>query len=312
LGRRRWLPLFALGIVYVVWGSTYLAIRVVVHDLPPFAAAFARFFSAGLVMAAIAAWNDRKRGWPSWRQVFHYGVVGILLLAAANGMVMWAEQTVPSGIAALLIATIPLWLTLLDGLRPGGQPWTRRVWAGTLLGFVGVAFVARPEGAVASGDWLGILVIVAASFTWSVGSLYAQSIRQRLPLFTVAAIEMLAASPVLVLVSWLFGEDLGRFKAAPPAAWLGLVYLVVFGSLVAFTAFAYCLSELPASTVGTYAYVNPIVAVFLGHAILDEALSAGAVLILLGVLLTTRHPAGPASRPRDARRGSATSEEGAA
>jgi len=291
-GRRRLLPLLALGIVYVVWGSTYLAIRVVVQHVPPMAAACLRFAAAGLVMAGIAARVDRVR--PTPRQVLDYAVVGTLLLAGANGLVMWAEQRIPSGIAALIIATLPLWLVLLDGIRPGGQPWTPRVWAGTLLGFAGVALVARPSGELAAGHLVGIGALLAATVIWSVGSLYAQSIRARAPVLTVAAIEMLAAAPVLALGSWLSGEPLRRFAAAPPTAWLGLLYLAVFGSLVAFTAFAYCLHELPASTVGTYAYVNPVVAVALGHLILDEPLSAGlvggAALVLAGVVLTTTRP----------------------
>ncbi len=292
VARRRLLPLLALGIVYVVWGSTYLAIRVVVQHVPPMAAACLRFTGAGLVMAVIAARADRA--WPTPRQVLDYAVVGTLLLAGANGLVMWAEQRIPSGIAALIIATLPLWLVLLDGLRPGGQPWTPRVWAGSLLGFTGVTLVARPSGGFGQGHLAGVGALLAATVIWSVGSLYAQSIRSRAPVLTVAAIEMLAAGPVLALESWLSGEPLGRFAAAPAAAWLGLLYLAVFGSLVAFTAFAYCLHELPASTVGTYAYVNPVVAVALGHLVLDEPLStgllSGAVLVLAGVVLTTTRP----------------------
>ena len=289
--QRRLLPLLALLTIYVVWGSTYLAIRIVVRDVPPLASAFLRFFSAGLVMAGLAAWVDRAHGWPSRRQLADYALVGILLLAGGNALVMWAEQQIPSGITALIVATVPLWLTLLDGLRPGGEPWTLRVWAGTLLGFAGVSLVARPAGELESGHWLGVLALLAASVTWSVGSLYAQWIPRRAPLFTAAAIEMLVASGVLLVESLLAGEDLSRYAAAPASAWLGILYLSVFGSLIGFTAFAYCLNELPASTVGTYAYVNPVVAVALGYVVLAEPLSAGllsgATLILLGVLLTT-------------------------
>lgn len=292
--RHRWLPWLALVVIWVVWGSTYMAIRIVVEHAPPFAAAALRFLAAGFVMTAVAAFADRSHGWPSRRQLADYALIGVLLLGVGNAFVMWSEQRIPSGIAALIVATVPLWITLLDGLRPGGQPWTLRVWLGTLIGLVGVACVARPEGQVAAGHWKGILALQVASLAWTIGSLYAQSVPKRLPLFTASAVEMLAGSAGLVLESRLAGEDLGRLVQAPASAWLGLAYLAVFGSLVGFTAFAYCLNELPASTVGTYAYVNPVVAVVLGALFLGEPLSAallvGAALILAAVLLTTLRP----------------------
>jgi drug/metabolite transporter (DMT)-like permease len=288
---RHLLPWVALLVVYFVWGSTYLAIRVVVREMPPLATASLRFCVAGLVMAAIALLVDRAKGWPSPRQWADYALVGVLLLAGGNALVMWAEKTIPSGIAALIVATVPLWLVLLDGLRPGGQPWTLRVWIGTLVGLSGVALVARPEAGVSAGHWGGILALQVASLSWTVGSLYAQSVTRRLPLFTASAVEMLAGSAALFLESRLFGEDLTLFGSASRDSWLALSYLAVFGSLMGFTAFAYCLNELPASTVGTYAYVNPVVAVALGSLILHEPLSAGlllgAGLILIAVVLST-------------------------
>jgi len=295
----RVLPWLALLVVWVVWGSTYLAIRIVVLEMPPLAAAALRFGVAGAVMAAVAAVVDRRHGWPSRRQWLDYALVGVLLLAGGNALVMWAEKTVPSGIAALIVATVPMWFTLLDGLRPGGQPWTVRVWAGTAIGLVGVAFVARPAGGVEPGHWPAIVALQVAALSWTVGSLYAQSVPKRLPLLTASAVEMIAGSAVLFLESRLFGEDLARLGTASSSAWLGLAYLGVFGSLVGFTAFAYCLNELPASTVGTYAYVNPVVAVALGAVVLGETVSGGlvlgAVLILLAVLLSTmrKRPARP-------------------
>jgi len=304
--RRHLLPWLALLIVYVVWGSTYMAIRVAVRELPPMAAAALRFFSAGLVMAGIAAVADRRHGWPSLRQWADYALIGVLLLAGGNALVMWAEQRIHSGIAALIVATVPLWLTLLDGLRPGGQPWSARVWLGTLIGLVGVVLVARPRGGVEAGHWPAIVGLQVAALLWTVGSLYAQSVPRRLPLFTAAAVEMLAGSLVLFAESRVMGEELAGFAAASSTAWAALGYLAVFGSLVGFTAFAYCLNELPASTVGTYAYVNPVVAVALGSFFLAEPLSAGllagAGLILVSVVLSTRRPPpvrrpGPAAAP---------------
>jgi drug/metabolite transporter (DMT)-like permease len=289
--RKRLLPWLSLLVIWVVWGSTYLAIRIVVHEMPPLAAASLRFAAAGLVMSLVAFYTDRAHGWPSRRQWLDYAFVGVLLLSIGNGLVMWAERSIPSGIAALIVATVPLWMLLLDGLRPGGEAWTLRVWIGTLIGLLGVAFVARPEGQVSAGHWPGVLALQIASLSWTIGSLYAQSLKKRVPLFTASAIEMLAGSAVLFLESRLIGEDLGLMTVASSHSWLALLYLGVFGSLVGFTAFAYCLNELPARIVGTYAYVNTMVAVALGALILKEplysSLIVGGALIVIAVLLST-------------------------
>ncbi len=289
--RRHLLPWIALVVVWVVWGSTYLAMRVAVREMPPLPAAGTRFALAGAIMAVVALVVDRRHGRPTRRQVLDYALVGVLLLSVGNTLVMWSEQTVPSGIAALIVATVPIWILLLDGLRPGGQPWTARVWVGTIVGLAGVALVARPEGEMDRARWLAIMALQAACLSWTAGSLYAQSVSRRLPLASAAAIEMLAGALVIFTVAWLSGADWGRMAAASPRAWGGVAYLVVFGSLVGFTAFAYCLNELPATTVGTYAYVNPVVAVVLGALVLREPLTpglvAGGLLIVLSVALTT-------------------------
>jgi drug/metabolite transporter (DMT)-like permease len=301
---RRWLPWLALLIVYVVWGSTYLAIAVVVRELPPFAAGGLRFVTAGLVMAAVAAVADRAHGRPTRRQLLDYALVGALLLGVGNGLVMWSEKRIPSGIAALIVATVPLWLTLAEGLRPHGQPWTVRAWLGALVGLVGVALIARPQTDLGRGHWLAILALQAATLAWTVGSLYAQSVPRRLPLFTAAAVEMVAGGLLLFVESRVVGEDLSLFATASSQAWTGFAYLIVFGSLIGFTSFAYALNELPATTVGTYAYVNPVVAVTLGALVLHEPLSAGLLaggaLIVVAVVLTTVRPPKRRATPRAA------------
>jgi drug/metabolite transporter (DMT)-like permease len=290
----RVLPYVALGVVWVVWGSTYLAMRIAVSEMPPLAAAGVRFGAAGCVMALVARVVDRRHGPPGWRQILDYALIGVLLLAVGNALVMWAEQTVPSSIAALIVATVPVWLLFFDGLRPGGQPWTGRVWLGTVIGLAGVALVARPPEQVSREHWLAIAGLQLACLAWTAGSLYAQAVPKRLPLASAAAVEMLAGAAVLVVVSPLFGEDVSRLAEASSRAWGGLAYLAAFGSLVGFTAFAYCLNELPASTVGTYAYVNPVIAVILGALVLGEAVTPGLLsgggLILVAVLLTTVRP----------------------
>ena len=288
---RRLLPYFSLLVIWVIWGSTYMAIRIVVREMPPFAAAAGRFLAAGVVMAALAMIVDRGQPRPTLRQLAHYSLVGVLLLGVGNALVMWSEQRIPSGIAALIVAAVPLWLTLFDGMRRGGQPWTLRAWLGVVVGLAGVAFVVRPQGSLRPGHWAAVFALQAATLSWTAGTLYAQSVRQRLPLFTASAVEMLAATAALALESWVAGERLAPVASASAGAWVALVYLAVFGSLVGFTAFAYCINELPASVVGTYAYVNPVVAVTLGAVFLEEPLSpslvAGGALIVAAVVLTT-------------------------
>jgi drug/metabolite transporter (DMT)-like permease len=278
-----------------------MAIAVVVREMPPFAAAGVRFLAAGLVMSAVAAAVDRRQERPGRRQLADYALIGVLLLGVGNALVMWAEKSIPSGIAALLVATVPLWITFLDGLRPGGQPWTARGWLGTALGLLGVALVARPGTVAGATHWLGIAGLQVACVAWTAGSLYAQSRPRKLPLATASAVEMLAGGLVLFAESALARESWAALEAASGDAWLALGYLAVAGSLVGFTAFAYCLETLPAATVGTYAYVNPVVAVALGHLVLGERLSAGllggAGLIVAAVVLTSRRP----PRPREAR-----------
>jgi len=290
---RHLLPWLSLAVVYVVWGSTYLAIRIAVREVPSFAAACVRFFASGVAMAVIAAIVDRKQPRPTWRQVADYSLVGVLLLSVANASVMWAEKTIPSGIAALIVASTPLWMTLFDGMRAGGQRWSVRVWSGTLIGLAGVALVARPEGGLGGGHWGAIVALQVATLAWTAGSLYAQAVPARLPVLTAAAIEMLAGSAMLLFESKVvFRDDWSALGRAGADTWLSLSYLAVFGSLVGFTAFAYCLNELPATTVGTYAYVNPVVAVVLGRVFLKEPLTpgllAGGALILAAVVVTTK------------------------
>jgi drug/metabolite transporter (DMT)-like permease len=189
------------------------------------------------------------------------------------------------------------------------------VWAGTLVGLGGVALVARPEGSVSSGHWGGIVALQVATLSWATGSLWSQATPRRLPVFTAAAIEMVAGALALIVESTVAGEELSRIPRATPSAFAALGYLVVFGSLVGFTAFAYCLHELPATTVGTYAYVNPVVAVVLGAALLGEPLSLGlllgAAMILAAVLLTTwRRRSGNRGRDAPKAPGLAAVEEG--
>ncbi|MFF8293084.1 EamA family transporter [Streptomyces sp. NPDC016309] len=278
----------ALAIVYVVWGSTYLGIRVVVESMPPFLSAGARFVVAGLLLAALLAWRKgigvlRVDG----RQLASAATVGLLLLLGGNGFVVLAETSVPSGLAALLVAVVPAWVVLLrtvSGDRPGPG-----AYAGVLLGLAGLAVLTLPglSGEVRIG---GVLTVVVASVLWSVGSFSASRIPMPANPFTASAYEMVAGGLGCLLLGLLRGEHHGLDPAAVSArSWTAFGYLVLFGSLLAFTAYAWLLQSAPLSLVATYAYVNPVVAVALGALILGEAvtwpIALGGAVVVAGVCL---------------------------
>lgn len=292
----RALLLAAYAAVYVIWGSTYLAIRVGLGTLPPFLMAGVRFALAGLALAGWALARGAPRPTPrQWRAA---AVVGALLLLCGNGGVTWAEQQqVPSGVAALLIATEPLWIVLLGWLRPGGTRPTARQWAGLALGLAGVAVLVGP-GALHAGPASGLrlvpaLAVVASALTWAAGSVWRG--REALPASAPLAtgMQMLAGGALLLAASAAAGEW-RRFDPAAVSAGslLALGYLVVFGSLVAFSAYAWLLTVEPPARASTYAFVNPVVAVLLGWAAAGESLGAqvvvAAALTVGAVVLITR------------------------
>jgi drug/metabolite transporter (DMT)-like permease len=280
----------ALAIVYVVWGSTYLAIRVVVDaDIPPMLGMAARFLTAAVLLAAALS---LKSGWRrlriTRREAIGAATVGLLLLAFGNGAVAIAEQTVPSGLAALLVAAIPLWLILL---RVGGGERPRALtWLGVLIGFGGAALLALSGGGNTTAKPLSVAILVVGTISWAVGSRFAPRLGlPRDPLVT-ALYEMVFGGTAMVLIGVLRGEP-GRvdFGQIDGSGWIALAYLVVFGSLLAYSAYSYLLANAPISLIGTYAYVNPAVAVLLGWLILDENLTwqilLGGAVIIVGVAL---------------------------
>jgi drug/metabolite transporter (DMT)-like permease len=276
-----------LACIYLVWGSTYLAIRVAVRTMPPFAMASVRFLLAGALLYAVA----RRRAGPLARPTRHHWaaafVVGSALLAGGNGLVTWSEQRIPSGHAALLIATVPLWMAVLDHVWNGVR-LTRPVGAGLVLGFAGVALLARPAGGV---DGIGSAVVVLAALSWAWGSLRSRSIGLHPDPLLASAMQMLGGSLTLGVAALVTGEgsDISA-HAISRSSVLALAWLVIFGAIVAFTAYAWLLRNAPTSLVGTYAYVNPVVAVFLGAALLGETITArtlvgGAVIVAAVVLI---------------------------
>ncbi|MFJ2787888.1 EamA family transporter [Streptomyces sp. NPDC093249] len=267
----------ALGIVYVVWGSTYLGIRIVVETMPPFLSAGTRFVTAGLLLAGIIAWRRGPEALKVTRRELGSAVlVGLLLILGGNGLVVLAETSIPSGLAALLISVVPAWVVLLKATS--GQRPTAGGLAGVLLGLAGLAVLTLP-GLSGEVKTSGVLLVVMATLLWSVGSFSSARLPMPKDPFTASAYEMIAGGLGGLLVGLVRGEQRGLDLAAISGrSWVALAGLVVFGSLIAFTAYAWLLQAAPLSLVATYAYVNPVVAVALGALVLNEALTWSIVL----------------------------------
>lgn len=293
----------AFAALYLIWGSTYLAIRFAIETIPPFTMAGARFLTAGL---ALYLWA-RATGVPSptARQVRDGGIVGAFLLLGGNGAVVWAEQWVPSGLAALLVATVPLWMVLLDWLWAGGSRPRVGVWFGLAWGLAGVGLLTGGLGGEAFEPqaWLGAVVILLGSLSWAMGSIYSRTARVPAGPRMATAIQMLVGGALLTALAGLGGEWAGfRLDDVSARSWAALAYLVVFGALVAYSAYIWLLRVTTAARVSTYAYVNPVVALILGWLLADEPLGVrtlvAAGVILSAVMLLNRLGGRP--RARDA------------
>ncbi len=281
----------AFAAVYLIWGSTYLAIRFAIESLPPLSMAGVRFAVAGALLLLWARLRGVAR--PTARQVRDSAVVGALLLLGGNGAVVWAEQWVASGLVALLVATVPLWMVLLDWLWAGSVRPTAGVWFGVAWGLVGVALLVSGEslGGVGGRTLAGSFVVLGGSFSWAAGSIYARSARLPAAPRLATALQMLWGGAFLLAAGGLSGEWSAWDPAATTArSALALAYLVVFGSLVAFAAYVWLLQVSTPARVATYAYVNPVVALLLGWAFAGEPLTlrtlgAAAVILSAVVLL---------------------------
>jgi drug/metabolite transporter (DMT)-like permease len=288
----------ALVVVYVVWGSTYLAIRVGVRELPPLTMAGLRYLTAGLLLYPIAVRTGgarlRATDKPRRRQWLGSALVGLLLLVIGNGGLSIGEQTLESGFAAVLVATVPLWMVLFAWPIDRDRP-TKTAVGGLGIGLVGVV-VLTGAGSPGSRQLTAVVIVLGASCAWGLGSVLAHRLALPRRVLVAVALEMIAGGVLLLIAAALRGEY-GRmhWSQVPSSGWLALLYLIGPGSLLAFTAYGYALSHLPLATVSTYAYVNPVVAVVLGAAILGERLTAhqamGTALIVASVVLTLhRHP----------------------
>jgi drug/metabolite transporter (DMT)-like permease len=278
--------------VYMVWGSTYLAIRFAVQSMPPFLMAGVRFLISGSLLYFVRRiWRDPPPTHQEWRSA---SIIGIFLLVGGNGGVVWAEQWVVSGVAALLVATAPLWMILMDTLHPRGRKPGPKVLLGILLGFVGIFILIQPFQSMRQGDihLIGALVLILASLFWSIGSLYSRQAKLPSSPLLGTGMEMLAGGGGLLLLGILSGEmRQWSWGSISKESWLGLAYLIVFGSWIGFTAYTWLLRTAPTPLVSTYAYVNPIVAVFLGYFIAEEPLTMriliATVLVVGSVALIT-------------------------
>ena len=296
-----WIALLAL---YTVWGSTYLAIRFAVETIPPFFMAGTRFLISG---AILFIWR-RAAGdaMPTKRQWRSTAIVGIFLLLGGNGLVSFAEQYVPSGITALIIGSMPMWLVMIEAMRPGGVKPTLLAILGLLIGFGGIFLLIGPAELTGAGHTLnplGVGTLLAAAFLWSIGSIYSRNADMPQSSLMATGAEMLTGSLAIFLVSGLTGEWRGLNLAdVTTSSWLGLLYLIAIGSLIGFVSYIWLLKNAPVSLVATYAYVNPLVAVFLGAWLADEALNARilvAGLVIIGSVVLINQTK---SKPRVSKR----------
>ena len=289
------LVLVAFAAVYVVWGSTYLAIRIGVESFPPLILAGLRHFTVGLFLYPVL----RKKTGISptiahWRTAV---IAGALLLFAGNGGLSWAERTVPSGIASLLVASVSLWLVIVDWLRPGGVKPVLRVVMGLLIGFAGLALLVGPAhlGGSERVDPRGAAVLVFASLAWACGSLYSKYGGMPSSPMLGVAMQSFAGGAILLIAALFAGEFRGlHLGAISLRSWLAIAYLIVFGSGIGFSAYIYILHKSTAARVATYAFVNPVVALFLGWLMAGETITLrtviAAAVILTAVILVITAP----------------------
>ncbi len=270
--------------IYIIWGSTYLAIAFAIHSLPPFLMAAGRFLLAGGALFLWARFRGAPR--PSRSQWMWALLLGALFFLVGNGAVVWVEQRLPSGLTALIVAMVSVWTALLEWFRPGGARPTGMVLAGIVLGFLGVALLVMPGGSgEGSADPIGVLLLMCSTFAWALASVLSRTADLPDTLSLASGMEMLCGGVLLLALSLATG-DAGHFVPSMVTlkSLLSFAYLVVFGSLVAFTCFAWLLKVTSPNKVATAGYVNPMVAVFLGWSFGGETLSTGSFIASLVIV----------------------------
>jgi drug/metabolite transporter (DMT)-like permease len=293
IGPRAWIALVA---VYLVWGSTYLAIRVVIETIPSFLSASIRFLVAGAIMYAIGIRRgDRVNDRPTREHWRNATIIGGALLLGGNGLVVVAEHRISSGMAALLVGMVPLWIALFDAVLLRRRI-SRRAVMGLILGFAGVALLVGPRGGSSAVDLVGAFTVVCATLSWSLGSLFGRTAALPARPLVFIGMQMLGGGALLLIAGTLAGEwasfDIGSFSFASVSA---LAYLIFIGAIVGYTAYIWLLRNVRTTIAATYAYVNPLVAVVLGAAILSEEVDirtaiAGAIIVA-GVATIISSPA---------------------
>jgi len=284
--------IMAFGAIYVIWGSTYLGIRVAVETLPPFLMAGARFAIAGTLLFTFL--KLRGATWPTALQWRDQAIVGVFLLLGGNAVVSWAELKTPSGITSLILGASPLIVVIFDWLRPGGRRPTLGLIAGVFVGIAGIALLVGP-GSIPEGyqpPMVDIIALLLASVSWWIGSFYSKHGKTRTPLMLASSMQMLCGSACMLLTGLVLGEG-GEFHASSVTlqSWVAFSYLVVVGSIIAFPVYVWLLEHSTPAKVSTYAYVNPVVAVFLGWALIGEPLNlriivAAAVIVSAVAIIT--------------------------
>lgn len=284
--------ILAFAAIYMIWGSTYLGILLAIESIPPFIMAATRFLVAGSLLFAWALWKGEKL--PDLRSITRISLSGMLMLFIGNGAVTWVEQYLPSGLAAIIVATVPLWFIILDKREWRFYFSNKQIIIGLLIGFAGVILLFAGK---AAGDlftdrmkFISLLVLTGGIISWTIGTLFSKYSKMQGSTTMKVAIQMMAAGLLFIPMVFGFGEHHQfQVSAVTLTSLLALAYLILMGSVVAYMAYMWLLSVKPASLVGTYAYVNPVVAVFLGWLIANENISGqqaiGLVIIIAGLVI---------------------------
>jgi len=289
------LLILAFAAVYIVWGSTYLAMRFVLESMPPFLMAAFRFTIAGSLLVVFGRLN--KHPWPTVSEIKNCSLVGFLLLVTGGGGVVWAQQYIPSGITALIVTIEPVWIVLLLWLKSAENKPTPIVWLGIILGLLGMLVLIGPSSLsdLEKLHPIGVIVLIASSISWAVGSLYALKVGLPSSSSMSTGFQMLSAAIFMFAIGSLHSEwsDL-EITEITNRSIFGFVYLILFGSLIGFTSYSYIVKNANPTSVSTYAYVNPVIAVFLGWWIGNERVSSqtiiAALLLVSAVVLIIMKP----------------------
>src|SRR5919201_3916869 len=283
--RNRARILLAFAVVYVIWGSTYLGIKYAIETIPPFLMGAVRFVVAGAILYALARWRGASK--PTVRELRSSIITGVLMVTFGNGAVVWAEQTVPSGVAALIVSMVPIWMVLIDWLRPRGVRPRFPVFIGLALGIAGIVLLIGPSAIIGRGHvpTAGAVVLLLGGLSWAFGSIVTRRANRPKSALVTTALQMAAGGIAFLIMAVSFSEFRGfSFSAITTKSLIGLLYLIFFGALIAYTAYVYLLGTVSAAKAATYAYVNPVVAVILGWALAREPIGA-RTLIAAAVIL---------------------------